>query len=60
VGGYMGQEIDLLVNYPKTQRDVKERGAEKSEEDRAIARTFGKVKDEENNHNVKILKRICL
>ncbi len=56
----MGQEIDLLINYPKTKRDVKERGAEKSEEDRAIARTFGKDKDEENNHNVKILKRICL
>jgi len=38
----MGQEIDLLVNYPKTRRDVKERGAEKTEEDRAIAREFGK------------------
>ncbi|MEQ8733926.1 MAG: class I SAM-dependent methyltransferase [Rhodospirillaceae bacterium] len=38
----MGKEIDLLVNYPRTKRDVKERGAEKSEEDRAIARKFGK------------------
>lgn len=38
----MGQEIDLLKNYPKTKRDVKERGAEKTEEDRAIARCFGK------------------
>lgn len=38
----MGREIDLLVNYPKTKRDVKERGAEKTEEDRAIARQFGK------------------
>ena len=38
----MGQEIDLLVNYPRTKRDVKERGAEKTEEDRAIARQFGK------------------
>lgn len=38
----MGQEIDLLVNYPKTKRDVKERGASKTEEDRAIARQFGK------------------
>jgi len=38
----MGQEIDLLANYPKTQRQVKERGAEKTEEDRAIARQFGK------------------
>ena len=38
----MGQEIDLLANYPKTKRDVKERGAKKTEEDRAIARQFGK------------------
>ncbi len=38
----MGIEIDLLVNYPKTKRNVKERGAEKTEEDRAIARQFGK------------------
>ena len=38
----MGQEIDLLVNYPKTKRNVEERGAEKTEADRAIARRFGK------------------
>ena len=38
----MGQEIDLLVNYPRTKRNVEERGAEKTEEDRAIARQFGK------------------
>ena len=38
----MGKEIDLLVNYPRTQRNVKERGEEKSEDDRAIARKFGK------------------
>ena len=38
----MGKEIDLLVNYPKTKRDVKERGASKTEEDRVIARKFGK------------------
>lgn len=38
----MGREIDLLINYPKAKRDVKERGAEKTEEDRAIARKFGK------------------
>lgn len=37
----MKQEIDLLVNYPKTKRNVEERGAEKSEADRAIARQFG-------------------
>lgn len=38
----MGREIDLLANYPKTKRDVKERGAEKTEADRAVARQFGK------------------
>lgn len=38
----MGIEVDLLVNYPKTKRDVKGRGAEKTEEDRAIARKFEK------------------
>ena len=38
----LGREIDLLRNYPKTKRDVKERGASKTEEDRAIARKFGK------------------
>jgi len=35
-------EIDLLKNYPKTKRNVKERGATKTEEDRQIARQFGK------------------
>lgn len=38
----MGQEIDLLVNYPRTRRDVTERGQAKTEEDRRIARQFGK------------------
>lgn len=38
----MGQEIDLLINYPRTKRDVNARGAEKTEEDRAIARKFGR------------------
>ena len=38
----MGIEIDLLKNYPKSKRDVKERGAEKTEEDRTIAQKFGK------------------
>lgn len=38
----MGQEIDLLANYPRTKRNVAERGESKSEEDRAIARKFGK------------------
>mgnify|MGYP001569804223 CR=1 FL=1 len=38
----MGQEIDLLVNYPRAKRNVEERGSTKTEEDRAIARKFGK------------------
>jgi SAM-dependent methyltransferase len=38
----MGKEIDLLVNYPRTKRDVQKRGAEKNEEDRAVARQFGR------------------
>jgi SAM-dependent methyltransferase len=32
----------LLINYPRTVRNVKERGASKTEEDRAVARQFGK------------------
>tara|TARA_B100000315_G_scaffold208706_1_gene204168 strand:- start:397 stop:1053 length:657 start_codon:yes stop_codon:yes gene_type:complete len=38
----MGFEINLMRNYPKTKRDPEARGAEKTEEDRAIARQFGK------------------
>lgn len=38
----MGKEIDLLANYPKTKRDVAERGNTKSDADRAIARQFGR------------------
>jgi hypothetical protein len=38
----MGMEVDLLVNYPRTNRNVEERGATKTEEDRAVARKFGK------------------
>ena len=38
----MGQEIDLLVNYPKTKRDLEERVASKTQSDRSIARQFGK------------------
>tara|TARA_B110000003_G_C16564470_1_gene501803 strand:- start:122 stop:781 length:660 start_codon:yes stop_codon:yes gene_type:complete len=38
----MGKEIDLLINYPKAKRNVDERGAEKTEDDRALARKFGK------------------
>lgn len=38
----IGREIDLLVNYPKSKRDVADRGQSKTEEDRKIARRFGK------------------
>ncbi len=38
----MGKETDLLVNYPRTKRNVEERGETKTEEDRALARKFGK------------------
>ena len=37
----MGKEIDLLKNYPRTKRNVEERGAEKTEDVRLIARQFG-------------------
>lgn len=39
----MGQEIDLLINYPRSKRNVDERGATKTEEDRALARKFDKA-----------------
>ncbi len=35
-------EIDLLANYPRTQRNIAERGQTKTESDRALARQFGK------------------
>ena len=38
----MGEEIDLLVNYPRTKRNVDERGQTKTEADRALARKFGR------------------
>jgi SAM-dependent methyltransferase len=38
----MGQEIDLLENYPHTKRNVDERGATKTEDVRRVARQFGK------------------
>jgi len=38
----MGKEIDLLVNYPKAKRKLDERAAGKTEEDRTVARRFGK------------------
>lgn len=47
----MGIEIDLLENYPKTKRDLKERADSKTEEDRAVARKFGKdFFDGDRNH----------
>lgn len=36
----IGQETDLLVNYPRTARDVDSRAAAKTDTDRAIARRF--------------------
>ena len=38
----MGNEINLLKNYPRSKRDTKLRGIKKTEEDRLIARKFGK------------------
>lgn len=38
----MGTEINLLANYPQANRDVMARGSVKTEEDRAIARRFGR------------------
>lgn len=38
----LGQEIDLLASYPRARRNVEERGQSKTEEDRAVAREFGK------------------
>jgi SAM-dependent methyltransferase len=38
----MGREIDLLASYPKAKRDLAERAAAKTEEQRAIARQFGR------------------
>lgn len=38
----MGIEIDLLKNYPKSKRDTKGRAKVITEEDKAIARQYGK------------------
>ena len=37
----MGQEIDLMANYPRPKRNVEGRGASKTDIDRALARKFG-------------------
>ena len=38
----MGECVNLLRNYPKTKRDPFSRAANKTEEDRSVARRFGK------------------
>ena len=38
----MGKEIDLMVNYPRSKRDVKDRGIKKTPEDQKLARKFSK------------------
>ena len=38
----MGKEIDLLVNYPKSKRNLDKRANQKLQEDIEIARKFGK------------------
>ena len=37
-----GNELDLLANYPKANRNLKERLENKTDSDRNIARRFGK------------------
>ena len=38
----MGQEIDLLINYPKSKKKFRGPSKRKKESDRAIARKFGR------------------
>ena len=38
----IGEEIDLMLHYPKAKRNVTERVAKKTELDRQVARQFGK------------------
>tara|TARA_X000000950_G_scaffold289413_1_gene413071 strand:- start:2354 stop:3013 length:660 start_codon:yes stop_codon:yes gene_type:complete len=38
----MGKEIDLMVNYPRSKRDVKDRGIKKTPKDQKLARKFSK------------------
>ena len=38
----VGKEINLLVNYPKSKRDFSKRVSQKTKEDIAIARKFGR------------------
>lgn len=47
----MGLEIDLLSNYPKTKRNLEERLTSKTDEDRILARQFGReFFDGDRNH----------
>ena len=39
----MTQEIDLMVNYPRSKRNIKERVQQKTEYDRLLARQFGEA-----------------
>ena len=39
---FMGKEINLLKNYPKSKRNLDMRSSQKSKEDIAIARKFEK------------------
>ena len=39
----MGQEINLMKNYPRSKRDLSKRLLEKTEEERLLARQFGKA-----------------
>ena len=36
----MGKEIDLMKNYPRTKRDIKQRGKEKTNKDRNSTRIW--------------------
>ena len=38
----MNKEINLMINYPKSKRDLSKRQGEKTQEDRDIARKFSK------------------
>ena len=39
----MGEAIDLMINYPKTKRNLTQRASEKTEADRQIARQFNQA-----------------
>ena len=45
----MGKTRDLMKNYPRTNRDIKQCGKEKNNKDRQIAQEFEKVFIDEVN-----------